>query len=419
METTKKELNAQRTRATEAEVSLAELTATAKGYENDIKELKVQMEVEENKQMELKQQLKEANDKMEEVHNDHSETRKKLDDQSMEHKIAGKRQVRMIKDLSMEPICRYLKKKINQNIHLIKTNINHHIEKNLFDNKNILMFENLRFYNGEEENNEEFAKILASFGDLYVNDAFSCSHRSHSSVEGITKHIPSYYGLQITQEIQALKKITSEIKKPVTLIIGGSKISTKINVIINLIKNVNNIIIVGAMANNFLTFKGFIVGKSLTEKNTTAVIKKIYLEAKKHNCNIFTPEDCCVSTDFKGSGKTKELNSISKEEMILDIGPKTVKNIENIIDQSNTVLWNGPAGYFENKNFLIGTSTIAKKISENTEKKSLISVIGGGDTIAAINASKDKFFFTHLSTAGGAFLEFLEGKDLPGLNVLK
>ena len=173
------------------------------------------------------------------------------------------------------------------------------------------------------------------------------------------------------------------------------------------------------MANNFLTFKGFKVGKSLIEKDSKKIIDNIYTEAKKYNCNIVIPEDCNVSTNFEGSGKTKKQDSIDENEIVLDIGPKTINNIRSIIDQSNTVLWNGPAGYFENKNFSTGTLAIAKKISENTTKKSLISILGGGDTISAINKSSDKFSFTHLSTAGGAFLEFLEGKDLPGLNVLK
>jgi phosphoglycerate kinase len=161
------------------------------------------------------------------------------------------------------------------------------------------------------------------------------------------------------------------------------------------------------------------VGKSLVEKETKGIINKIYAEAKKYNCSIFIPEDCSVSTNFKGSGKTKELNSISKDEIILDIGPKTIKKIENIIDQSNTILWNGPAGYFENENFMLGTISIAEIISKNTVEKSLISILGGGDTLAAINKCKNKLSFTHLSTAGGAFLEYLEGKDLPGLSVLK
>ena len=159
-------------------------------------------------------------------------------------------------------------------------------------------------------------------------------------------------------------------------------------------------------------------------KLMSAIVDRTSLEynerlSQKYNCNIFIPEDCNVSTDFKGSGKIKKQDAIGKDEIILDIGPKTVKNIENIIDQSNTVLWNGPAGYFENKNFSTGTLAIAKKISESTTRKSLISILGGGDTISAINKSTDKFAFTHLSTAGGAFLEFLEGKDLPGLDVLK
>ena len=173
------------------------------------------------------------------------------------------------------------------------------------------------------------------------------------------------------------------------------------------------------MANNFLTFKGFKVGKSLVEENSRKIIENIYAEAKKYNCNVVIPEDCNVSTNFEGSEKTKNQGSVEENEIILDIGPKTIKNIENIIDQSNTVLWNGPAGYFENKTFSTGTLAIASKISENTAKKSLISILGGGDTVSAINKSNDKFTFTHLSTAGGAFLEFLEGKNLPGLDVLK
>ncbi len=223
----------------------------------------------------------------------------------------------------------------------------------------------------------------------------------------------------LKKEVSAIDLVIKNKKKPVTCIIGGSKISTKINVISNLIKNVNNIVIVGAMANNFLQFNGFNIGKSKVEKNTSKIINNIYLEAKKNNCKIIIPEDCNVAYNLDGSGVSKEMNDISKEEMILDIGPKTLKKIFDIIDNTNTVLWNGPAGYFENENFSVGTRLIAKKISENTEKKSLISILGGGDTISAINKSGMKLSFTHLSTAGGAFLEYLEGKDLPGLSVLK
>jgi len=207
--------------------------------------------------------------------------------------------------------------------------------------------------------------------------------------------------------------------KPVTCIIGGSKISTKINVIKNLIEKVNNLVIVGAMANNFFVYKNLKVGKSLIEENTKKIIKTIYEKANKNKCKILIPEDCVVGSSFNSGGETKDFNAIEDNDIILDIGPKTIKNIKNIIDQSNTVLWNGPAGYFENENFMIGTMSIAEAISKNTVEKSLISILGGGDTLAAINKSKNKLSFTHLSTAGGAFLEYLEGKDLPGLGVLK
>ena len=325
-------------------------------------------------------------------------------------------------ELSLTPIYKFLKEVLKTNVYFFLGDINEKTKSKFSYLKEgeIILLENIRFFEGENKNEDSFAKKLASLGDIYINDAFSCSHREQASIHKITKYIKeSYAGPLLKKEVLAINAIIQNKKEPVTCVIGGSKISTKIKVVTNLLKNVNNIIIVGAMANNFLTLKGFKVGKSLVEKNSKEVIENIYAEAKRYNCNIYIPEDCNVSDYLEGSRKTKELDSISKNEMILDIGPKTVKYIERIIDQSNTVLWNGPAGYFENKNFSIGTLAIAKKISDNTKKKSLISIIGGGDTISAININRDKFYFTHLSTAGGAFLEFLEGKDLPGLNVLK
>ncbi len=325
-------------------------------------------------------------------------------------------------EFSLTPIYKYLKENLKTNVYFYAGDINEETKSKFSYLKEgeIILLENIRFFEGENKNDDDFAKKLASLGDMYINDAFSCSHRKQTSIHKITKYIDECYaGPLLKREIEAINSIIKNKKKPVTCIIGGSKISTKINVINNLIKNVNNIVIVGAMANNFLIFKGFVVGKSLIEKETKETISKIYVEAKKYNCNILIPEDCRVSNDFKSTGKIKITDSIDKDEIILDIGPKTIKNIYNIIDQSQTVLWNGPAGYIENKNFLHGTLAIANKISEITNKKSLISIVGGGDTISAINKSKDKFVFTHLSTAGGAFLEFLEGKDLPGLDVLK
>ena len=284
----------------------------------------------------------------------------------------------------------------------------------------IILLENIRYFKEESSDDENFSKKLASLGDIYINNAFSCSHRKQASIHNITKFVKkSFAGPLLKKEIDAINLVVKNKKEPVTCIIGGSKISSKINVITSLIEKVNNLIIVGAMANNFFIYKNYKVGKSLIEKNTKEIIKKIYEKANKNKCKILIPEDCMVGSSFDGYGINKDLNAIKDNDIILDIGPKTILNIKDIIDQSNTVLWNGPAGYFENENFMIGTMSIAENISKNTVKKSLISILGGGDTLAAINKSKNKLSFTHLSTAGGAFLEYLEGKDLPGLSVLK
>ena len=327
-----------------------------------------------------------------------------------------------VSELSLIPVYKFLKQQLKSNLFFFMGNIDEEIKSkcSYLKEGEIILLENIRFSKGESENDDMLAKKLASLGDIYINDAFSCSHREQASIHKITKYIQeSYAGPLLKKEVEAINLVIKNKKEPVTCIIGGSKISTKINVISNLIKNVNNIVIVGAMANNFLAFKGFKIGKSLLEENSNKIINEIYAKAQQNNCNIIIPEDCNVSTSFEGAGTAKTKDGINNNEIILDIGPKTIKNIENIIDQSNTVLWNGPAGYFENQNFIAGTLAIANKISKNTSNKSLVSILGGGDTIAAINKSNEKFTFTHLSTAGGAFLEFLEGKDLPGLNVLK
>jgi phosphoglycerate kinase len=329
-----------------------------------------------------------------------------------------------IKDpsLSLIPIYKYLKKALQTNIYFFMGDFDNEMKDKFSHLKEgeVILIENIRYFKEETNNDENFSKKLASLGDIYINDAFSCSHRKQSSIHNITKYInKSYAGPLLKKEVDAINLIIKNKKEPVTCIIGGSKISTKINVITNLIGKINNLIIVGAMANNFFIYKNFKVGKSLIENNTKEIIKKIYDKALKNSCEVIIPEDCVVGTSFEGEGKGKNLKQIEENEIILDIGANTTKKIKQIIEQSNTVLWNGPAGYFENKNFLKGTMSIAEAISKNTQEKSLISVLGGGDTLAAINKSKNKLFFSHLSTAGGAFLEYLEGKDLPGLSVLK
>ena len=327
-----------------------------------------------------------------------------------------------VPDLSLIPVYKYLKKSLLTNVYFFMGNLDDEVQDKFSHLKEgeIIFLENIRYFKEESTDDENFSKKLGSLGDIYINNAFSCSHRKQASIHSITKFVKhSYGGPLLEKEIKAIDLVIQNKKEPVTCIIGGSKISTKINVIKNLIKNVNNLIIVGAMANNFFVYKNIKVGKSLIEENTKEIIKKIYEKANENECEILIPEDCMVGTSFTDSGKNKDLNNIEDNEIILDIGPKTIKSINDMINESNTVLWNGPAGYFENESFMTGTISIAKIISKNTMQKSLISILGGGDTLAAINKSKNKLSFTHLSTAGGAFLEYLEGKDLPGLSVLK
>jgi phosphoglycerate kinase len=332
----------------------------------------------------------------------------------------GRPKGKVVSGLSLKPICNNLENKLNQKIKLISENIKKIQDKDLFKNfnENILVLENIRFYPEEENNDLDFAQHLSSFAELYINDAFSCSHRAHASVSNITKFLPSYSGLQFNSEITALKKVTSDIEKPITCIIGGSKISTKIGIIENLIPKFDNIIIVGGMANNILSYKNHKIGKSIYEENCDEIIKNIFETSKKYSCSIIYPEDVVTGKDLNGEPELKELNEINDDDIILDIGEKTIKNIENLINTSKTVLWNGPAGYFENSNFAKGSYEIAKTISKNYKSNSIYSVAGGGDTISVLNKLNLIDDFNFVSTAGGAFLEYLEGKKLPGISAL-
>ena len=332
----------------------------------------------------------------------------------------GRPNGKVVNEFSLKPICEDLENKLNENIRLVSKNIKEIKSTDLFDEQDekIIILENIRFYEEEEKNDNSFAKHLASLADIYVNDAFSCSHRAHASIFEITKFIPSYAGLQLNLEIDALTKITSEIQRPITCIIGGSKISSKINIIKNLIAKFDNIIIVGGMANNILKYKKYEIGKSIQEDNCDKIIEEIFSLSKKENCKIIYPEDVAVGKNLDGSAEIKELNNISKDELILDIGPKTIKAINLLIEESSTILWNGPAGYFENSNFAKGSLEIAKKIIEKNKNNTIYSVAGGGDTVSLLNGIGAINNFNFVSTAGGAFLEYLEGKELPGIKAL-
>ena len=333
----------------------------------------------------------------------------------------GRPKGKIVPGLTLKPIAKKLSDCLNQDVAFLNESIGSLAIQNSkkIPNGKIMLLENIRFHKGEELNSVFFAKELSKIGDIYINEAFPCSHRTHASVCEITKHIDSFAGKQLLEEISAIKMLTDNAKNPTTCIVGGSKISTKSGILVNLVRKMQNIVIVGAMANTFLKYKGYNIGQSIFEKNQESLIENIIQESKKNNCNLVLPEDIITSRNHNSKGILKNLDQINDNDLILDMGEKTLQNIFKVIDESKTVLWNGPAGYFEIDEFSIGSKKIANKISDNTKTKSLISIAGGGDTVAAINKFKCSNGFTYLSTAGGAFLELLEGKMLPGIKALE
>ena len=333
----------------------------------------------------------------------------------------GRPKGKIVPKLTLKPIAKKLSDYLNQDVVFLNESIGTLVIQNSkkIPNGKVMLLENIRFHKEEELNSVSFAKELSKIGDIYINEAFPCSHRTHASVCEITKHINSFAGKQLLEEVNVIRMLTDNAKKPITCIVGGSKISTKSSILINLIKKMQNIVIVGAMANTFLKYKGYNIGQSIFEKNQENLIENIIQESKKNNCNLVLPEDVITSNDRNSKGVLKSLDQIANNDLIFDIGEKTLQNIFKVIDESKTILWNGPAGYFEIDEFSVGSKKIAKKISENTKTKSLVSIAGGGDTVAAINKFKCSDGFTYLSTAGGAFLELLEGKVLPGIKALE
>ncbi len=333
----------------------------------------------------------------------------------------GRPKGKVVPELTLKPIAEKLSNYLNQDVTFLNESVGSLAIQNSkkITNGKIMLLENIRFHKEEELNSSSFAKELSKIGDIYINEAFPCSHRTHASVCEITKYIDSFAGKQLLEEISVIKMLTDNAKNPTTCIVGGSKISTKSGILINLVRKMQNIVIVGAMANTFLKNKGYNIGQSTFEKNQESLIENIIQESKKNNCNLIMPEDVITSRNHNSKGILKSLDQVNDNDLILDMGEKTLQNIFKVIDKSKTVLWNGPAGYFEIDEFSIGSKKIANKISDNTKAKSLISIAGGGDTVAAINKFKCSNGFTYLSTAGGAFLELLEGKMLPGIKALE
>ena len=284
----------------------------------------------------------------------------------------------------------------------------------------ILLLENVRFHKGETKNDIKFAEELSKKCDMFVNDAFSCSHRAHSSLHAITKFLPSYSGILLNEEVTALESVLNSPSKPIAALVGGAKISTKINIIEYLITKMDYIIIGGGMANTFLVANGFSVGKSLYEKDSVTLAKSILEKSKKYNCEIILPIDLVVANKFEANTDTQivPFEMIPSDMMALDVGPKSIIKMNDILTNVKTLLWNGPLGAFEIEPFGNGTFSLAKLASQLTEEKKLITVAGGGDTSFALNKAGVAEKFTYISSAGGAFLEWLEGIELPAISVL-
>ena len=286
---------------------------------------------------------------------------------------------------------------------------------------NILCLENTRFYPGEENNDPEFAKALAKLGDIYVNDAFSVSHRAHASTEGIAHLLPAYAGRTLQTELDALVKALEHPDRPLTAIVGGAKVSTKLDLLGNLLRKVDVLIIGGAMANTFLLAQGKKVGKSLFEKDLVEIAKKILDEARANKRQIVLPVDAVVAEKYEAHvpSRVVDVDHVGDNDMILDIGPRSIEYAISELARSKTLVWNGPFGTFEIEPFDNGTDEVAEAAAELTQAGKLVSVAGGGDTVAALNAAGVAGRLTYVSTAGGAFLEWLEGKALPGVEILR
>ncbi|MGI9461694.1 MAG: phosphoglycerate kinase [Alphaproteobacteria bacterium] len=324
---------------------------------------------------------------------------------------------------SLKPIAEKMADELKQQVVFLPDVVGDDIVKTIkHSTAKIFLGENLRFHAGEETNDANFAKSLSDNGDIYINDAFSISHRKHASLCAITKFLPSFAGPSLMAEVTALEKIFVAPKKPVMAIVGGAKISSKIAILEFLLPRLDHLVIAGAMANTFLKANNIAIGASLVEDSHILTAQKIIQSAKTHHCHIHLPQDVVVADRLASDAisKTKNLTtSIDHHEMILDIGDATIAHISNIIGNSKTILWNGPLGAFETTPFDKGTIAIAKKIASLTKQNKIISIAGGGDTAAALHHAKVANDFSYLSTAGGAFLEWLEGKKLPAIVALE
>jgi phosphoglycerate kinase len=285
----------------------------------------------------------------------------------------------------------------------------------------ILLLENTRFQKAEEKNDPAFVKAMAKLGDIYINDAFSAAHRAHASTEGLAHELPAYAGRSMQAEIEHLDAALGQPKRPVVAIVGGAKVSTKIDLLVNLVAKVDALVIGGGMANTFLAARGVKIGKSLAELDHADTVRRIEAAAQKAGSTIVLPQDAVVAKEFKAGTPSRmvALDAVADDDMILDVGPKSIAAINAWIDKAATLVWNGPLGAFEIPPFDAAPVAVARHAAERSRAGKLLSVAGGGDTVAALNQAGAADGFSFVSTAGGAFLEWMEGKVLPGVEVLR
>jgi phosphoglycerate kinase len=326
---------------------------------------------------------------------------------------------KVVPEMSLKPVAPALQKALGHKVQFVFTDWQ---TAPVVDAKpgDVILMENTRYHAGEENNDAGFAKMLGGLGDIFVNDAFSAAHRAHSSTEGIAHVIPAYAGRAMEAELSALQAALETPKRPVIAVVGGAKVSSKLDLLGNLVKKVEALVIGGAMANTFLFAQGHGVGKSLCEPDLADTARKILETAEKASCAIILPVDAIVAKEFKANAANHNYgtDAIPADGMMLDVGPMSVDRVKAAIDGAHTLLWNGPFGAFEMTPFDAATVAVAKYAAARTKAGKLVTVAGGGDTVAALNHAGVADEFTYISTAGGAFLEWLEGKELPGVKAL-
>jgi len=328
-----------------------------------------------------------------------------------------------VADMSLEPVAQPLADLLGDAVDFVNDCIGEDAASAVADmnNGDVLLLENTRYHDGEQKNEGAFADALAALGDIFVNDAFSACHRAHASTEGLAHRLPAYAGLALQREIDHLEAALEKPRRPVLAIVGGAKVSTKLDLLQNLVKKVDTLFVGGGMANTLLHAQGVNVGASLCEKDLVDTARLIFVAAEQAGCKIILPSDVVLATEFRANPPTRltSVNDVQDAEMILDCGPGTVVALAMAMEDSDTLIWNGPLGAFETPPFDTATISAANQAAQLAKANKLIAVAGGGDTVAALNQAGVSEDFTFISTAGGAFLEWMEGKPLPGVEVLR